>query len=28
VEPYVEGDEVLQGFYEKELKRIKEEGQR
>ena len=28
LEPYVEGDEVLQGFYEKELKRIKEEGQR
>ena len=25
---YVEGDEVLQGFYEKELKRMKEEGQR
>jgi tetratricopeptide (TPR) repeat protein len=28
VEPYVEGDEVLQGFYEKELKRMKKEGQR
>ena len=28
VEPYVEGDEVLQVFYEKELKRMKEEGQR
>jgi hypothetical protein len=28
VEPYVEGDEVMQGFYEKELKRMKKEGQR
>ena len=28
VEPYVEGDEVLQGFYEKELKRTTKEGQR
>ena len=25
VEPYVEGDEVLQGFYEKELERMKKE---
>ena len=28
VEPYVEGDEVLQGFYQKEVERMKEEGQR
>ena len=25
VEPYVEGDEVMQGFYEKELERVKKE---